>query len=142
MSVRSFRPVSTALDILDAVLKTSPSGEMKFNNPPYEYEYNLMPFDILSGDSGMRETLKNQRSLKAEKERWASETEDFIIEFSQLSVYSAECLSFPPGEPPSARDCDVITEATLRVIRTAKASCLGPSARRSGSRESRSRPSA
>jgi hypothetical protein len=46
-----------------------------------------MPFDILSGDSGMRETLKNQRSLKAEKERWASETEDFIIEFSQLSVY-------------------------------------------------------
>ena len=85
--IRSFRPVSTAMDILDAVLKTSPSGEMKFNNPPYEYEYNLMPFDILSGDSGMRETLINQRSLKAEKERWASEAEDFIIEFGQLSAY-------------------------------------------------------
>jgi uncharacterized protein YbbC (DUF1343 family) len=85
--ITSFRPVSTALEILDAVIQTSPAGEMKFNDPPYEYELNLMPFDILSGDSGMRQILENRGSLEAEKDRWASETEDFKKEFSQFSVY-------------------------------------------------------
>ena len=49
-----FRPVGTALEILDAIIETSGVDSLKFNLPPYEYEYNLMPFDILSGDSGMR----------------------------------------------------------------------------------------
>ena len=83
-----FRPVSTILEILDAVIQTSPAGEMKFNEPPYEYEYRLSPFDILSGDSGMRKTLENRESLKSEKERWAKEAEDFKIEFNQFSAHS------------------------------------------------------
>jgi len=83
----SYRPVSAALEILDAIIQTSPSGEMKFNDPPYEYEYDLMPFDILSGDSGMRKTLQQRGSLKSEKERWAEDTELFKEEFRQLSIY-------------------------------------------------------
>ena len=52
-----FYPVGTALEIFDAIIETSPPGSLKFNMPPYEYEYNLMPFDILSGDSMMRTLL-------------------------------------------------------------------------------------
>ena len=48
---------------------------LKFKLPPYEYEYKLMPFDILSGDSGMRETLSSRKNIRAEKERWAHEIE-------------------------------------------------------------------
>ncbi len=92
--IGSFRPVSTTLEILDGVIQTSPVGAMKFNEPPYEYEYNLKPFDILSGDSGMRKTLENRKSLETEKERWADETEDFKKEFSQFSVYPAELKLF------------------------------------------------
>ena len=92
--IGSFRPVSTTLEILDAVIQTSPVGAMKFNEPPYEYEYNLKPFDILSGDLGIRKTLENRKSLETEKERWADETEDFKKEFSQFSVYPAELRSF------------------------------------------------
>ncbi len=92
--IGSFRPVSTTLEILDAVIQTSPVGAMKFNEPPYEYEYNLKPFDILSGDSGMRKTLENRKSLETEKERWADETEDFKKEFHQFSVYPAELKLF------------------------------------------------
>jgi uncharacterized protein YbbC (DUF1343 family) len=83
----TFKPVSTALEIFDAVIETTKPGQMKFNDPPYEYEFSLIPFDILSGDSGMRTTLINRASLKIEKERWLSETEEFKKEFSQLSVY-------------------------------------------------------
>jgi uncharacterized protein YbbC (DUF1343 family) len=85
--ISTFRPVTTAMEILDAIIETSPSGSMKFNPPPYEYEYNLMPFDILSGDSKMRKTLENRGSLKNEKERWAEEIEVFKMEFGRFSVY-------------------------------------------------------
>jgi len=86
--VKIFRPVETALEIFEAIIQTSPEGSLKFNNPPYEYEYKLMPFDILAGDSGMRETLVDRKDIKSEIERWATETEVFKDEFSEMQVYS------------------------------------------------------
>jgi len=82
-----FKPVATALEIFDAIIRTTEPGSLKFKLPPYEYEYNLIPFDILSGDSGMRESLLAGNSLKVEKERWAHEIEEFRKEFGQLAVY-------------------------------------------------------
>lgn len=85
--IHAFRPVATAMEIFEAVIRTSPTGSLRFNEPPYEYEYNLMPFDILSGDSGIRSTLQGGGSLEIEKERWAEETEAFKKEFNRLSLY-------------------------------------------------------
>jgi uncharacterized protein YbbC (DUF1343 family) len=82
-----FRPVGTALEIFDAIIETSPPGSLTFNPPPYEYEDRLMPFDILSGDSGMRECLEGRLSLKNEKQRWIKDTDEFSYEFRQIAVY-------------------------------------------------------
>lgn len=84
-----YMPVSTAFEIFDAIIETSP-GALIFKQPPYEYEYRLMPFDILSGDSGMREALEKRRNLKAEKERWKEEINDFRKEFSEIAAYPEE----------------------------------------------------
>jgi uncharacterized protein YbbC (DUF1343 family) len=81
-----YQPVATALEVIDAIIETSP-GELKFNPPPYEYEYNLMPFDILSGDSIMRESLISRKPARLEKERWEREIEDFRKEFGRIAVY-------------------------------------------------------
>jgi uncharacterized protein YbbC (DUF1343 family) len=83
----SFRPVATALHLLDAIIKTSPEGSLTFNQPPYEYEYRLMPFDILSGDSRMREVLEQGLSLSDETARWDASTEEFNAVFRQLALY-------------------------------------------------------
>jgi uncharacterized protein YbbC (DUF1343 family) len=83
--VEKYEPVGTALEIFDAIFETS-SG-LEFKQPPYEYEYDLMPFDILSGDSGMRETLMGRKNINLEKERWQSEIEEFKKDFSKISVY-------------------------------------------------------
>lgn len=83
-----YYPVATAYEILDAIIETTPSGSMKFNDPPYEYEYRLMPFDILSGDSAMRTSLENRVPAAIERQRWESEIADFREEFRQLSVYT------------------------------------------------------
>ena len=82
-----FYPVATALEIFDAIIETAPEGSLKFNLPPYEYEYTLMPFDILSGDSIMRTSLINRSPVGAEKQRWRHEIEEFRNEFRHLAVY-------------------------------------------------------
>ena len=73
--------------MFDAIIETSAHDAFQFIPPPYEYETRLMPFDILSGDSVMRQTLCKRLPLKDEKERWLSEIEVFLAEFSQMSVY-------------------------------------------------------
>ena len=85
--VSDFKPVATTLEILDAIVETSEPDALKFKLPPYEYEYRLMPFDILSGDSGMRETLLSRKNIPAEIERWSYEIEEFKKEFSKISYY-------------------------------------------------------
>jgi uncharacterized protein YbbC (DUF1343 family) len=82
-----FKPVCTALEIFDAIIETTLPDALKFKMPPYEYEYKLMPFDILSGDSGMRECLIPRKNIRVEKERWGYEIEEFRKEFQKLAIY-------------------------------------------------------
>ncbi len=82
-----FYPVATAYEIFTAIIETTPPGSLKFKDPPYEYEYELMPFDILSGDSVMRSSLINRVPVMVERQRWQSEIAEFREEFSQLSAY-------------------------------------------------------
>lgn len=85
--INTFMPVGTAYEIFDAVIETSAPGSLEFKVPPYEYEYKLMPFDILSGDSGMRESLLSRKNVTIEKERWANEIELFKREFIRIAAY-------------------------------------------------------
>jgi uncharacterized protein YbbC (DUF1343 family) len=83
-----FRPVGTALEIIASIIETTEPDALKFKHPPYEYEYNLMPFDILSGDSLMRKALISGSNLTVEKERWAHEIEEFRKEFQRFAIYA------------------------------------------------------
>jgi uncharacterized protein YbbC (DUF1343 family) len=85
--IKNYKPVVTAFHIFDSIIETSAPDSLKFNQPPYEYEYRLMPFDILAGDSGMRKTLINRGDITIEIEKWTFENEKFRKEFSQLSAY-------------------------------------------------------
>jgi uncharacterized protein YbbC (DUF1343 family) len=82
-----FHPVTTALEIFDAIIETSPDNSLLFNPPPYEYEEKLMPFDILAGDSITREVLINRGSIIYERVRWFEEGKVFQKEFKEFSLY-------------------------------------------------------
>lgn len=82
----SFEPVFSAISIYDSIIKTNPSY-IEFKNPPYEYEYRLMPFDILMGDSMTREALEKRENIIREKERWKSDIIDFQKKFSVIKYY-------------------------------------------------------
>lgn len=53
---RAFRPVETAVAILQTVRQLAPE-EFAWREPPYEYEERLMPIDILWGNAALREGL-------------------------------------------------------------------------------------
>jgi uncharacterized protein YbbC (DUF1343 family) len=82
-----FYPVATAMEIISATIETSPENSLQFNPPPYEYEEKLIPFDILSGDSGMRKAILDHVPFRAERERWDYEIKEFVKEFGTFSVY-------------------------------------------------------
>jgi len=56
-----FKPVKTSVAILKAAALTSPN-DFALNPPPYEYEYENMPIDIVWGDSSLREYLADGRA--------------------------------------------------------------------------------
>jgi uncharacterized protein YbbC (DUF1343 family) len=86
-NIKEYMPVATAVEIIDAIFRTSGAGVVRFNDPPYEYEYNHIPFDILSGDDGIRKTLNECKSISYERNRWREEIELFKKEFTEISLY-------------------------------------------------------
>jgi uncharacterized protein YbbC (DUF1343 family) len=53
---RLFRPVRTAVSILSTVRELAPD-DFRWLSPPYEYEHERMPIDILWGGDGLRTTI-------------------------------------------------------------------------------------
>jgi len=86
--IDNFKPVATAVELFEAIIQTTSKDDLLFLSPPYEYEYTLIPFDILSGDSGIRETLQNKRNIANEIERWEEEIEAFLKEFRDFAFYA------------------------------------------------------
>ncbi len=82
-----YEPVYTAACIFKKI--NDISGELQFNDPPYEYEEVLMPFDILSGDSNLRKAISGNGSLNHERERWRYEIKEFNREFEEISLYES-----------------------------------------------------
>jgi uncharacterized protein YbbC (DUF1343 family) len=73
---RAFKPVRTAVELLDGFRSQSPN-EFAWKNPPYEYEQEKQPIDVLWGSPRLRETIETGRGVAAFVNSWRSEEEAF-----------------------------------------------------------------
>ncbi len=64
-----FRPFETTLELLRVLLKLYPS-DFKWNPPPYEYEYEKRPIDLIIGNQHIREGLESNHPLAELRSRW------------------------------------------------------------------------
>ncbi len=62
VDTRSVRALETTISLLAAVRSLWPS-DFAWRSPPYEYEHERMPVDLLFGDSRLRERLSNPAEL-------------------------------------------------------------------------------
>lgn len=65
----AFRPYRTALCLLKAVMGQH-AGHFEFKAPPYEYEYERRPIDIILGARGIPEALCAAESVMEVEESW------------------------------------------------------------------------
>ena len=75
----SFAPVLVGVLLTEAFREADPS-RFEWRQPPYEYEYTLLPFDILCGTSETREQI--EAGVKAEE--IARSWQPSVAEFEQL----------------------------------------------------------
>lgn len=73
----AYRPYFTAIALLRAVIETH-GEQVTWREPPYEYEYENMPIDVILGDPSLRREIEKGENLFKIKERWIEELKDFL----------------------------------------------------------------
>lgn len=82
----SFRPYAASLKLLQAILELH-SNEFQWKQPPYEYEYEKLPFDLITGDPAIREALENGASVKDMAAEWRKYLDEFVKTSREYYLY-------------------------------------------------------
>ena len=72
----TFRPVAAAVALTIAFRAASPSN-FAWRQPPYEYEHEKLPWDILAGSSELREQIEAGVSVHDIARSWAPAVSEF-----------------------------------------------------------------
>ena len=72
----TFQPVRTAVELIDGFRRQNPSA-FAWRQPPYEYEHDKWPIDILYGSDGLRATIDSEGDLSPLIASWKDEEERF-----------------------------------------------------------------
>jgi uncharacterized protein YbbC (DUF1343 family) len=73
---QAFEPVRTAVQLLDEFRRQNPSA-FAWRQPPYEYEHDRWPIDLLYGSDGLRTTIDNGGDISRLIASWREEEEGF-----------------------------------------------------------------
>lgn len=71
-----YRPYRTSLGLLQAVMTAHPD-HFQWKPPPYEYEYEKLPIDLILGDGRLRQRLEKLEPLEALESSWAAQLARF-----------------------------------------------------------------
>jgi uncharacterized protein YbbC (DUF1343 family) len=83
---KQFFPLRHAV-ILLWVWRKLYGDQWSWKEPPYEYEYEKLPIDILSGSSEVRETIDAQKPLKSLFNRWKKDEALFKKQRKPYLIY-------------------------------------------------------
>lgn len=81
-----FEPYTASLLALQLIIKCHPD-DFEFKPPPYEYEYERLPMDLILGDAAIRTDLCAMTAIREIKARWQPELETFIAESQASYLY-------------------------------------------------------
>ena len=81
-----FKPYFSSLCLLQDILSLWPE-EFSWKEPPYEYEYERMPIDLILGDSGLRKAIQSGADLESLEHEWGAELEEFLEQRLSCLLY-------------------------------------------------------
>lgn len=83
---RAFRPVLTYVSLLAAVRRLDPDRGL-WRSPPYEYEADRLPIDILAGGAELREAVDGGADPRALVDGWQPHAEAFAAHAAGVMLY-------------------------------------------------------
>jgi uncharacterized protein YbbC (DUF1343 family) len=81
-----FRPYTTSLSLIQSVIRHH-KQQFEWKTPPYEYEYEKQPIDLIIGDKTVRRRLEALESSADLKASWKTALDDFIRVSSEYHLY-------------------------------------------------------
>ena len=81
-----FRPVATGVAIINAIRRLYPHS-FAWKQPPYEYVYDRLPFDAITGTSGLRERIEAGMSTREIEQSWEEGIRDFVARRAAYLLY-------------------------------------------------------
>ena len=82
-----FRPYRTSLALLQAAMVLYPQN-FQYKKPPYEYEYERLPMDLILGDKKIREALEQDKSIMDIENSWQDALDDFNKLRQEVFLYN------------------------------------------------------
>ena len=73
--VRTFKPYRTALAFLQAVIQLCP--EFSYKQPPYEYEFEKLPMDLILGSKLSRKRIETTEAILDIEQSWQGALREF-----------------------------------------------------------------
>ena len=82
----AFKPVITGVAMTSAICRLYP-GDFAWKRPPYEYVYDKLPFDVISGSSRLREQIEAGTPVADVEESWRGGLNDFAEQRAAYLLY-------------------------------------------------------
>ncbi len=99
LDTKAWKPVVAGVRILQ-YLVTQHAGTFRWRPPPYEFERQKLPIDLLLGDPEVRLSLEAGEPLADWEERWEADALYFGKKVREVRVYGTESDQNPPRTAP------------------------------------------
>jgi uncharacterized protein YbbC (DUF1343 family) len=83
----SYRPYVTSLSIVQAVLAVHPEA-FSWSQPPYEYETNHLPIEIILGSADLHRQLESGVEMAELEQAWEPQLEDYQRQRAPFLLYT------------------------------------------------------
>jgi uncharacterized protein YbbC (DUF1343 family) len=83
---RAFKPYFTTLALLSVIRRLYPE-EFAWRQPPYEYETERLPIDLLTGDAAIREAIDAGRTITELEAAWQPDLDGFLKTSQEFWLY-------------------------------------------------------
>jgi len=81
-----FKPAISGIAVVKTAFDMYPD-DFRWKDPPYEYEYDRNPFDLIAGTDKIRRAIESGQSLREIGESWAQPLADFNQLRGQFLLY-------------------------------------------------------
>jgi uncharacterized protein YbbC (DUF1343 family) len=83
---RAFRSVEAGVALIEA-FRAGGAGQFKWRDPPYEYEHERLPFDVLAGSTDLRQQLEGGVAAREIARSWEPTVDAFMKTRERFLLY-------------------------------------------------------